>query len=349
MGERIRGFGSDNHAGVHPEVMAALQRVNVGHVHSYGDDPHTVEAVALFREVLGSEVEVFFAFNGTGANVTALSALTRFYDAVICSDTAHLHIDECGAPEQVAGVKLLPAPAPDGKITPEGIAAHIAARGDEHQVRPRVVSITQATELGTVYAPSEIRALADCAHEHGLYLHVDGARIANAAVGLGLGLREITGDCGVDVLSFGGTKNGLMLGEAVVFFKPELAEDYRRARKQGMQLASKMRFVAAQFTALLTDDLWRRSAQHANAMAQVLAERVRPIRGVEVIYPVQANAVFARLPTEVIPILQQEFFFYPWNATRGEVRWMTSFDTEVEDIEAFATLIEKTLTERNAS
>ena len=202
--------------------MAALHRVNVGHVHSYGDDPYTDEVVALFREVLGSEVEVFLAFNGTGANVTALTALTRFCDAVICSDTAHLHIDECGAPEQVAGVKLLTAPAPDGKITPEGVAAHIAGRGDEHQVRPRVVSITQATELGTVYEPSEIRALADCAHDHGLYLHVDGARIANAAVGLGLELREVTGDCGVDVLSFGGTKNGLMLGEAVVFFKPEL-------------------------------------------------------------------------------------------------------------------------------
>ena len=349
MGERIRGFGSDNHAGVHSEVMAALHRVNVGHVHSYGDDFHTAEAIALFREVLGSEVEVFLAFNGTGANVTALAALTRFYDAVICSDTAHLHIDECGAPEQVAGVKLLPAPAPDGKLAPEGIAAHLAARGDEHQVRPRVVSITQSTELGTVYTPEEIRALADCALAHGLLLHVDGARIANAAVSLGLELREITGDCGVDVLSFGGTKNGLMLGEAVVFFKPELAAHYRRARKQGMQLASKMRFVAAQFTALLTDDLWRRNAQHANAMAQALAERVRPIRRVEVIYPVQANAIFARLPVEVIPTLQQEFFFYPWNATRGEVRWMTSFDTQLEDVETFAALIETTMSERSLS
>ncbi len=349
MGERIRGFGSDNHAGVHEEVMAALNRVNTGHVHSYGDDAYTAEAVALFREILGAEVEVFFAFNGTGANVTVLAALTQFYDAVICAESAHLNIDECGAPERVAGVKLLTVAAPDGKLTPERIAARITGRGDEHQVRPRAVSITQATELGTVYASDEIRALADCAHAHELYLHVDGARIANAAVSLGLELREITGDCGVDVLSFGGTKNGLMLGEAVIFFAPELAEHYRYARKQGMQLASKMRFVAAQFTALLTDDLWRRNARHANHMAQVLAERVRGIAGVEIVYAVQANAVFARLPVEVIPALQREFFFYPWDVERGEVRWMTSFDTEEADVAEFAALIEKTMRERNAA
>lgn len=349
MGERMRGFGSDNHAGVHAEVMEALGRVNVGHVHSYGDDPYTEEAVAKFGEVFGAEAEVFFAFNGTGANVTALLALTRFYDAVICSDTAHLHIDECGAPEQIAGVKLLTVAAPDGKITPEGVAARITGRGDEHQVRPRVVSITQATELGTVYSPDEIHALADCAHERGLYLHVDGARIANAAVSLGLELGEITGACGVDVLSFGGTKNGLMLGEAVVFFDPELARDYRYARKQGMQLASKMRFIAAQFTALLTDDLWRRSARHANAMAQLLAERVRQIPGVEVVYEVQSNAVFARLPQAIIPLLQQEFFFYPWNVEKGEVRWMASFDTEAADVEEFAALVKKTMAGRKTS
>ena len=348
MVERIRDFGSDNHAGVHREVMAALHRVNVGHVHSYGDDPYTDEAVARFREVLGPEVEVFFAFNGTGANVTALAALTQFYDAVICADTAHLHNDECGAPERVAGVKLLTVPAPDGKITPEGVTAQISERGDEHEVRPSVVSITQSSELGTVYSPDEIRALADCAHARGLRLHVDGARIANAAVSLGLELGQITGDCGVDVLSFGGTKNGLMMGEAVVFFNPELAQHYRYARKQGMQLASKMRFVAAQFTTLLTDDLWRRNAGHANAMAQALAERVRRIPGVEVVYEVQANAVFARLPLKVIPVLQQEIFFYPWDAKKGEVRWMTSFDTESADVEEFAALIEKTMAERNA-
>lgn len=349
MGEHIRGFGSDNHAGVHDEVMQALQRVNVGHVHSYGDDPYTTEAVARFRDILGAEVEVFFVFNGTGANVTALAAISQFYDAVICADGAHLNVDECGAPERIAGVKLLSVPAADGKLTPTSIEALLSGRGDEHQVRPSVVSITQATELGTVYSPDEIRALAETAHARGLRLHVDGARIANAAVSLDVELRAITGDCGVDILSFGGTKNGLMWGEAVVFFDAGLAADYRYARKQGMQLASKMRYVAAQFTALLRNDLWRRNAQHANAMAQTLAERVRPIPGVEVIYPVEANAVFARLPLDVIPILQREFFFYPWDAARGEVRWMTSFDTEVADVEAFATLIEATMAERNAT
>ena len=349
MAERIRGFGSDNHAGVHPQVMAALGRVNAGHVHSYGDDIYTEEAVAAFRDALGPEVEVFFVFNGTGANVTALAAITEFYDAVICAESAHLNIDECGAPERVGGVKLLTVPAPDGKLTPEGILSRITGRGDEHQVRPRVVSVTQATELGTVYAPDELRALADCAHERGLYLHVDGARIANAAAGLGLELREITGDCGVDVLSFGGTKNGLMLGEAVVFFDAELVAHYRFARKQGMQLTSKMRFVAAQFTALLRDGLWRKNAAHANAMAELLAARVRAIDGVEIVYAVQANAVFARLPLDVIPVLQQEFFFYPWDAERGEVRWMTSFDTTEADVDEFAALISKTMSERTAT
>ena len=349
MAERIRGFGSDNHAGVHPQVMAALGRVNAGHVHSYGDDIYTEEAVTAFRDALGSEVEVFFVFNGTGANVTVLAAITEFYDAVICAESAHLNIDECGAPERVGGVKLLTVPAPDGKLTPEAVLSRITGRGDEHQVRPRVVSVTQATELGTVYAPDELRALADCAHQRGLYLHVDGARIANAAAGLGLELREITGDCGVDVLSFGGTKNGLMLGEAVVFFDAELAAHYRFARKQGMQLASKMRFVAAQFTALLRDGLWRKNAAHANAMAELLAARVRAIDGVEIVYAVQANAVFARLPLDVIPVLQQEFFFYPWDAERGEVRWMTSFDTAEADVDEFAALISKTMSERTAT
>lgn len=343
MGIHIRGFGSDNHAGVHEEVMQALSRANVGHVHSYGADPHTEEAVAKFREILGAEVEVFFVFNGTGANVTALGSISQFYDAVICAEGAHLNVDECGAPERVAGVKLLSVPAPDGKLTPESITAYLSGRGDEHQVRPGVVSITQSTELGTVYTLDEIRALADCAHERGLRVHVDGARIANAAVSLGVELRQATGDCGVDVLSFGGTKNGLMWGEAVVFFNAELATHYRYARKQGMQLASKMRYVAAQFAALLTDDLWRRNARHANAMAQHLAGRVRQIPGVEVIYPVEANAIFARLPLPVIPVLQREFFFYPWDAAKGEVRWMTSFDTEAYDVEAFAALIETTM------
>lgn len=338
-----RGFGSDNHAGVHPEVLEAIAAANVGHAHSYGDDLYTREATAIMRRHFGDAAEPFFVFNGTGANVTALAALTRSFEAVICAETAHLHIDECGAPEQVGGVKLLTLPTANGKLTPDLVRSKVTGRSDEHQVRPRVVSITQTTELGTVYTAAEIAALAECAHAHDLYLHVDGARFANAAVALGVELRAISTDVGVDVLSFGGTKNGLMLGEAVVFFARELARDYRYARKQGMQLASKMRFVAVQFSALLKGDLWRESAGHANAMAQRLEREVRQIAGVEVTQQAEANAVFARLPPRAIEKLQEEFFFYVWDAARAEVRWMTAFDTTEEDIEAFVRCIKKTL------
>jgi threonine aldolase len=338
-----RGFGSDNHAGVHPEVLDAIAAANKGHAHSYGDDRYTREATAIFRRHFGEEVEPFFVFNGTGANVTSLAALTRSFEAVICADTSHLHIDECGAPEQVGGVKLLTLPTPDGKLTPDIVQPKLAGRGDEHQVRPRVLSIAQTTELGTVYTPDEIGALAECAHKAGLYLHVDGARFANAAAALGVEFRAISTDVGVDVLSFGGTKNGLMLGEAVVFFDGELARDYRFARKQGMQLASKMRFVAAQFSALLGGELWRQSAEHANRMARLLEQKVREIEGVEVTQQAEANAVFARLPQAAIPILQEQFFFYVWDAASGEVRWMTAFDTTEEDVEAFVACIQETM------
>ncbi len=344
-----RGFASDNHAGVHEEVLQAIAKANSGHVHSYGDDVYTEEAVEVLRRHFGADAEVFFVFNGTGANVTALAALTRSFDAVICAETSHLNIDECGAPEQIGGVKLLTLPTTDGKLTPEAVAAKLTGRGDEHQVRPRVVSITQTTELGTVYTPEEMAALANCVHEKGLYLHVDGARFANAAAALGVELRAISADVGVDVLSFGGTKNGLMLGEAVVFFDKNLAEDYRYTRKQGMQLASKMRFVAVQFSALLGGDLWRRSAEHANAMAGLLESQVRSLPGIEIIQQRQANAVFVRLPKEIIPVLQQQFFFYEWDAKSGEVRWMTAFDTRAEDVEKFVACIKKMLLERKSS
>ncbi len=334
-----KGFGSDNHAGVHAEVLQALVEANVGHVHSYGDDPYTRRAEEAIRHHFGPDAQPFFVVNGTGANVTALGSLTPSFEAVLCAETSHLHIDECGAPEQVGGVKLLTLPTTDGKLRPEQVRARFAGRLDEHQVRPRVVSITQTTELGTVYTPEEMAALAECAHDLGLYLHVDGARFANAAAALDVELRAISTDVGVDVLSFGGTKNGLLLGEAVIFFAEELAVDYRYARKQGMQLASKMRFVAAQFTALLADDLWKRSATHANKMAQRLEEKVRAIPGVEVTQRAQANAVFARLPQAIIPVLQEQFFFYVWDAARAEVRWMASFDTTEEDINAFVECI----------
>lgn len=334
-----RGFASDNNAGAHPEVLAALARANAGHVRAYGDDPYTAAAEARICEQLGGSAEAFFVFNGTGANVLGLQAVMRPHEAVICSDFAHINVDECGAPERYVGCKLLGVATPDGKLTPALVASRLAGIGVEHHVQPRVVSISQSTEYGTVYTPGELRALADFAHGHGLRLHVDGARIANAAAALDLPLRAITADAGVDVLSFGGTKNGLLGGEAVVFFDPADAGQFRFIRKQGMQLASKMRFVAAQFDALLTDDLWLRNARHANAMAERLEERVRRIDGVTITQPVDANAVFAIVPRQAIPVIQERFFFYVWNEERSEVRWMASWDTTADDVDEFAATI----------
>ena len=343
MSGNSRGFASDNHAGIHPEVLEAIAAANVGHVHSYGDDPYTREAVEKFRKQFGKHVEVFFVFNGTSANVLGVAAANRSFNAVICAQGAHLNTDECGAPEKFTGCKLLSVPTVDGKLTVEAIEKHVKGRGDEHQVWPNMISITQSTELGTVYKPEEIRTLADFAHGRGMRLHMDGARLANAAAGLELGLKEISAAVGVDILSFGGTKNGLLLGEAVVFFDLALAKDFPFVRKQGMQLASKMRFIAAQFTALLSDDLWLKSARHANKMAQRLASRVKGIPGVEITQKVEGNGVFAALPKEAIPRLQEQVFFYALDEEKGVVRWMASFDTTEEDVDGFARLIEKTL------
>jgi threonine aldolase len=334
-----RGFASDNNAGVHPRILAALSSVNEGHVIAYGDDPYTEKAIMELKNIFGPESEVFFVFIGTAANVLGLATLTQSYHAVICPDTAHIHVDECGAPEKFSGCKLLTCSTPDGKLTVDHIASHMHGIGFEHHVQPRVVSITQATELGTLYTPEEIRKLADYAHEHGMLLHMDGARISNAAVALGTGFLEMTGGAGVDVLSFGGTKNGMMYGEAIVFFNKALCEDFKYRRKQGMQLASKMRYIAAQFSAFLENDLWKENASHANRMAQELFAAVKNIPGVEVSRPVQSNAVFARIPAQVIPALQKEFFFYVWDEEESEVRWMCSFDTTEEDIHSFARLL----------
>ena len=339
----LRGFASDNNAGVHPAILSAISEVNAGHVIAYGDDPYTARAVADLKTVFGKDAEVFFVFIGTAANVLGLSTLTQPYHAVICPDTAHIHVDECGAPEKFSGCKLLTCSTADGKLNPEMIASHMHEIGFEHHVQPRVVSITQATELGTVYTLEEIREIASYAHDHGLLLHMDGARISNAAVSLGCGLYEMTGGAGVDVLSFGGTKNGMMYGEAIVFFDPSLCADFKYRRKQGMQLASKMRYIAAQFSAFLKDELWRVNATHANRMAQKLYARVKDIPGVEVTRRVEANAVFARIPHRIIPVLQKEFFFYVWDEEQSEVRWMCSFDTTEEDIESFAVLLRSLL------
>jgi threonine aldolase len=335
----VRSFASDNNAGVHPEILAAITAANDGHVRAYGDDPCTARAVEAFRAHFGPATEVFFVFNGTGANVLGIQALVRPHEAVICADLAHINVDECGAPERFTGCKLLGVPAPDGKLTPAAVEGRLRGIGDQHHVQPRVVSISQSSEYGTVYTPDEIRALADFAHAHGLLLHMDGARISNAAAALDLPLRAVTADAGVDVLSFGGTKNGLLGGEAVVLFDPAHAERFRFIRKQGMQLSSKMRFVAAQFEALVGTDLWLRSARHANAMARRLGDGLRRIPGVTVTQSVDANAVFAILPRGRIPALQAEAFFYVWDETRDEVRLMASFDTTEDDVDRFVSAV----------
>ena len=334
-----RGFASDNNAGVHPEILEAIARANQGHVVAYGDDPYTRSAIAKFQEHFGDDIDVFFTFNGTGANVLGLQALNRSYHAVLCSDCAHIYTDECGAPEKHTGCKLIPLPHRDGKITLESVRHAYHGIGDQHHVQARVISITQASEMGTVYQPEEIQALGRFAHERGMLLHMDGARIANAAVSLGQTLRQATRDLGVDVLSFGGTKNGIMGGEAVVFFRPALSADFLYLRKQGMQLASKMRFIAVQFEALLTNDLWKRSAEHANRMARVLEDEIRKIPQLRVVWKVEANGVFAQVPKHAIEGIKDRYFFYPWIEEEGIVRWMCSFDTTEEDVYEFTSFV----------
>ena len=334
-----RGFASDNNAGVHPRVMDAVRTANHGHAVAYGDDVYTEAAVRLFRERFGAGAEVFFVFGGTGANVAALAAVTRPHHAVVCAETAHVNVDECGAPERFTGCKLAALPTPDGKLRPEQVEPLLARLGDQHHVQPRVVSVSQPTELGTVYTVGELSRLAEFAHARGMLLHADGARLSNAAAHLGVSLAELTGGAGVDVLSFGGTKNGMMYGEAVVFFDPALAEGFRFVRKQCAQLPSKMRFVAAQFTALLGEDLWRETAAHANRMAQLLAEGLRGIPRVRLTQPVESNAVFAVLPREAVPRVQERFFFYVWNEQTSEVRLMCSFDTTADDVAELVAVI----------
>ncbi|MGW6709633.1 threonine aldolase family protein [Streptomyces sp. NPDC054956] len=339
----VRGFASDNYAGVHPEILAAVALANGGHQVSYGDDEYTEHLQKVFRSHFGAHAEAYPVFNGTGANVTALQALTDRWGAVICAESAHINVDEGGAPERMAGLKLLTVPTPDGKLTPELIDRQAWGWEDEHRAMPQVVSITQNTELGTVYTVDEIRAIVEHAHGKGMKVHLDGARISNAAASLDVPMRSFTNAVGVDVLSFGGTKNGMMAGEAVVVLNPDSVRQMKHIRKMSMQLASKMRFVSVQFEALLAKDLWLRNAGHANAMAQRLAAGVRETDGVEILYPVQANAVFARLPHEVTRRLQERYRFYFWDEIAGDVRWMCSFDTQEEDVDGFLQALKEEL------
>lgn len=334
-----RGFASDNYAGAHPEIIEAVQAANEGHVTAYGEDAYTAALQEVVKSHFGAAAAAYPVFNGTGANVLALQSLLPRWGAVICAATAHINTDENGAPERIGGIKLLPVPTPDGKLTPELIDAEAWGWGDEHRAQPLVVSITQTTELGTCYTPDEIRRIAEHIHAKGMKLHLDGARLANAAAHLGLPLRAFTTDAGVDVLSFGGTKNGLLFGEADIWLGSQSDPGMKYLRKMNMQLASKMRFVSAQLIALLTDGLWLRSASQANEMAQLLSKGISAINGVSLTQPTQSNGVFAVLPTGAAAKVRESFRFYDWDQARGEVRWMCSWDTTEADVRSLVAAV----------
>lgn len=328
-----RGFGSDNHAGVHPAVLAAIAEANIGHVPAYGGDVYTSRAHDVLRAHFGDDAQIAFTFNGTGANVVSLATLCRPWESVICPATAHINTDECGAPEHIGNIKLVPVDSSDGKLTPDLVRPHLVGFGFEHHAQPRVISVSNVSELGGVYTVEELQALADLAHEHEMFLHVDGARICNAAAALDVPLRTLTVDAGVHALSLGGTKNGMLAAEAVVLFGTARSDDVPYVRKQSGQLSSKMRFVAAQFVAMFDGELWRECASRANAMAARLADGAARA-GIEITHPADANEVFAVLPPEITPALQERFRFYVWNDARNEVRWVTSWDTTEEDVDA---------------
>lgn len=338
-----RGFASDNNAGIHPDILKEINASNRGHVIGYGSDIYTHKAINLFKKHLGSDTEVYFVFTGTAANVLGLSGMLRSWNSIITASTAHLEGDECGAPEKFIGCKVLVVDTPDGKITPDLIEKHMHGIDFEHHSQPKVVSITQCTEMGTVYSVDEIRSIADYAHSRGMLLHMDGARLANAAVFLDLPFKAFTTDAGVDVLSFGGTKNGMMFGESICFLKTGLSVDFKYLRKQGMQLASKMRFISAQYIAYFEDDLWKKNASHSNSMARLLASELKKIKGVTLTQEVQSNGVFVIMPHNVAENLRNHYFFYPWDERRSEYRLMASWDTLEEDITNFVGLLKKEL------
>ncbi|MCK5076151.1 MAG: low specificity L-threonine aldolase [Calditrichia bacterium] len=338
-----KNFASDNNSGVHPEIMNALNKVNEGYTIAYGDDKYTEEAVTAFKNLFGQDIEVYFVFGGTAANVISLQAISNSYNAIICADEAHINVDECGAPEKFTGAKLLDLPSKEGKITVEQIVPLLGSKSAPHHSVPSAISITQATEVGTVYSPEEIKQITGFAHKNNMYVHMDGARIANAAVYFNGDILSITKNAGIDILSFGGTKNGGMYGEAVIFFNTALTKNFPYLRKQSMQLSSKMRFIAAQFSALLKNDLWLKNAGQANKMAALLAKEASKIPGIEIMYPVQANGVFAKIPHKLIKPLQDKCYFYIWNEKENIARWMTSFDTTEKDVYNFIEEIKKEL------
>lgn len=343
MNNSKRGFASDNNSGVSPEVFEKLIEVNSGHAIGYGDDTYTEKAISIIKKNFGEECQPYFVFTGTAANVLSISTSTQSYHSVICAFTAHINQDECGAPEKFGNCKLIAVETNDGKLTPELIQPHLTGFGFEHHSQPGLISISQPTEMGTVYKLDEIEALSAIAHKNKMFLHMDGARLANAAISLNLSFKEFTKNAGVDVLSFGGTKNGLMAAESVIIFKPELNEHFKYLRKQGMQLSSKMRYIAAQFIAYFENDLWKRNARHANEMAQYLYSKIKNIPEIKLTQKVEANGIFVIIPKKIIEKLRGEYFFYTWNEEKGEVRWMTSFDTTKDDIDGFVKLLKELL------
>lgn len=343
MRQPNKTFASDNYAGVHPDIMDALMKANVGHASSYGADTYTAEATSLFKSLFGQQTEVFFVYNGTGANVIALAGSTKTFSSVICAESAHIYVDESTAPEKFTSCRLLPVPSSNGKITPEGVLSRIQRMGDQHHPQATVISISQPTEYGTLYTVEEIRQLAHTAHQHSMILHMDGARISNAAVSLNAEFRSFTAEAGVDVLSFGGTKNGMMFGEAILIFKSDLSKDLQYLRKQGMQLHSKMRFIAAQFISLLSNNLWHRSASQANRMAARLSEKLSAIPGFKLTQKTEVNGIFAIVPTDVVPEIQKHSFFYIWNEKSSEIRLMCSWDTTEEDVDSFVRVVSSAL------
>ncbi len=338
-----RGFASDNNSGVHPTIMKALANVNNGHVVAYGNDHYSKTAIEKFKGIFGDDIAVYFLYNGTGANVLALKSVTDSWQSIMCSEVAHIYEDECGAPEKITGCKLIPLPHEHGKINVAGIHKHLVWLDDEHRVQPRVVSITQCTEMGGVYSFEEIKTISKFCHDNGLLLHMDGARLSNAAIKLGLDYVDFTKNAGVDILSFGGTKNGMMFGEAVIFFNPEHAKHSKYFRKQNMQLNSKMRYIAAQFDAYLDPTVWKKNAQNANENAQYLYNAIKDITQINVVHPVEANAVFAIIPTEITEELQKEVFFYVFDEHANMVRWMCSWDTTTDDIDRFVKRLKELL------
>jgi threonine aldolase len=341
-----KSFASDNNSGIHPKAMEAINKANIGHCVAYGEDPYTQEALRVFKQIFGPSTETYFVYNGTGANITGLSCVTKPFHSIITTNTAHIVCDECGSPEKITGCALKALPNHQGKLSPNQLETFKQFMGVEHHSQPRAVSITQATELGTVYTLDEIRSICNFAHQNNMIVHMDGARIANAAATLQVSLRDLTVDCGIDVLSFGGTKNGLAYGEALVFSSEELAREAKFFRKQNAQLASKMRFISAQFLAYFDDDLWLRNASMANQMAKFLQNSIQDnLPQIFITRPVESNAVFVRLPKEKVSKMQELSFFYPWDSTTSEYRWMTSFDTTKEDVERFITSMKKILSE----